>query len=194
MSFRNAGTLLFLGAAQFILALVVAEAIYPGYNVARNYISDLGVGPAAGIFNISIVLLGAAGILASYLIQRASHQSIPPALFLIAGAGAVGVGVFPETMGVIHLIVSVITFLFGGLAAIAAYRFEQKPLNYLSVLLGALALVSLGLFMAQIYLGLGPGGMERMIAYPILLWLLGFGSQLMTRTQETKRTLRSRRN
>jgi len=181
MSFRNAGTLLFLGGTQFILAMVIAEAVYPGYSVSGNYISDLGVGPAAGIFNFSIVLLGTAGILASYLIQRAS-QSIVPALFSIAGAGAVGVGVFPETTGAIHPIVSLIAFLFGGLAAIAAYRFEKSPLNYLSVLLGALALIALALFTSHIYLGLGPGGMERMIAYPILLWLIGFGSQLMTRT------------
>lgn len=182
---RNAGTLLFLGGAQFILVLVIAEAIYPGYSVSRNYISDLGVGPAAWIFNVSIVLLGATGILAAYLIQREYHQSIVPALFLLASVGAVGVGVFPETAGIIHPIVSLVTFLFGGLAAIAACRFEERPLNYFSVLLGAFALFALALYGAGIYLGLGPGGMERMIAYPILLWVIVFGSQFMVRTRET---------
>jgi hypothetical membrane protein len=38
------GALLFVGAAQLILVMTVAEALYPGYNMATNYISDLGVG------------------------------------------------------------------------------------------------------------------------------------------------------
>jgi hypothetical protein len=29
------------------------------------------------------------------------------------------------------------------------------------------------------YLGLGVGGMERMIVYPILIWMIGFGGGLI---------------
>jgi hypothetical protein len=36
-----------------------------------------------------------------------------------------------------------------------------------------------------ITLGLGMGGIERMIAYPILLWGLGFGGHLASQHQET---------
>ena len=61
--------MLFIGSVQFIIAMLIAEAIYPGYNVSRNYISDLGVGPAAGIFNSSVSLLGLTGILAAYFVQ-----------------------------------------------------------------------------------------------------------------------------
>ena len=31
---------------------------------------------------------------------------------------------------------------------------------------------------AMTYLGLGKGTMERLVIYPILLWIIGFGSQL----------------
>jgi hypothetical protein len=34
------------------------------------------------------------------------------------------------------------------------------------------------------YLGLGPGGMERMIVYPAIMWLAAFGAHLITK-QET---------
>ena len=34
------GALLFVGAAQFILVIVIAEARHPGYNVATNALSD----------------------------------------------------------------------------------------------------------------------------------------------------------
>ena len=48
MSIENrtlVGALFFVGAAQFILLIVIAEARYPGgYSVATNALSNLGVG------------------------------------------------------------------------------------------------------------------------------------------------------
>jgi hypothetical membrane protein len=179
LSTRIAGTMLFLGGVQFVIVMVIAEAIYPGYSVSRNFISDLGVGPVATLFNFSVSLLGLTAVLGAYFGQRTFRHPILTALFAIAGVGAIGVGVFPETVRPLHLLVSLVAFLFGGLSAIAAYPIERRPLNFLSILMGVLSLVALGLFAAGVYLGLGPGGMERMIAYPILLWLIGFGAQLM---------------
>ena len=179
MPARIAGTMLFLGGVQFVIVMVIAEAIYPGYSVSTNFISDLGVGPVATLFNSSVSLLGLTAVLGAYFAQRTFHQPILTALFAIAGAGTIGVGVFPETVRAIHLFVSLVTFVFGGLSAIAAYPLEKRPLNLLSILMGVISLVALSLFATGIYLGLGPGGMERMIAYPILLWLIGFGAQLM---------------
>jgi hypothetical membrane protein len=178
-SARIAGTMLFLGGVQFIIVMVIAEAMYPGYSVSRNFISDLGVGPVAVLFNLSVSLLGLTAVLGAYFAQRAFRQSLVTALFGIAGAATIGVGVFPETVPSVHLFVSFVTFLSGGLSAIAACSIERKPLNLLSILIGVLSLLALCLFATGLYLGLGPGGMERMIAYPILLWLIGFGAQLM---------------
>jgi len=48
--------LLFLGAAQYILLINIAEALYPGYSVATNAMSDLGVGQTAALFNSSTML------------------------------------------------------------------------------------------------------------------------------------------
>jgi hypothetical membrane protein len=56
---KVAGTLLFVGAVQFIVfGLITAEAGYEGYSTSGNYISDLGVGSTALIFNSSVFLLG----------------------------------------------------------------------------------------------------------------------------------------
>jgi len=46
-------------------------------------------------------------------------------------------------------------------------------------------LLALVLYASSTYLGLGEGGMERMIAYPALIWIAGFGAYLMGR-QEPK--------
>jgi len=96
----------------------------------------------------------------------------------LAGAGAIAVGVFTEAFGVVHELVSLWTFIFIGLSAILAARIVRPPFRYISVILGVLSLVALGLYIAKAYLGLGPGGMERMIVWPILVWGTAFGGYL----------------
>lgn len=185
---KIAGALIFVGSAQFIIALTVAEAFYPGYSIAQNYISDLGatcrttclvVQPTSTIFNSSVTLLGLLAIVASYFIQRGFRSRILTVLVVMTGVGATGVGVFPETAGVIHHIVSLITFIFAGLSAIASYKLQKAPLSHFSLLLGVMTLVALALYISNIFLGLGPGGMERMIVYPALIWATGFGAHLI---------------
>ena len=186
---RIVGVLLFSGALLALLGIHLAEFLYPGYSVSGNYISDLGATcratcivyqPSAFIFNTSVILLGILIISSSYLIWKEFHSLIIAALFCFSGLGAVGVGLFPETAGFLHVIVSFITFFFGALAAIAAIRIVKAPFSYFSVLMGLASLTSLVLYGLEIYMGLGPGGMERMIAYPILLWGIGFGGYMMS--------------
>jgi hypothetical membrane protein len=99
----------------------------------------------------------------------------------MTGVGVTGVGAFPETAGVVHHIVSLIAFLFAGLSAIASYKLQKAPSSYFSVLLGVMTLVALTLYVSNIFLGLGQGGMERMIVYPALIWTVGFGAFLIGR-------------
>lgn len=51
--------------------------------------------------------------------------------------------------------------------------------------MGSASIFALVLYGLNIYLGLGPGGMERMIAYPVLLWAIGFGGYMMSPQQTT---------
>lgn len=188
---RVAGTLLFLGAVQFLIVLVVAEALYPNYSVSLNYISDLGVGSTALIFNSSVFLLGLLVVAGAYFIREAFKSNFLFITLTLTGIGAMMVGLFPETAGVMHTIASLITFLFGGLAAIVSYKVENPPFSYLSVVLGALGLVGLGLFASGNYLSLGVGGMERMIAHPVLLWAVGFGGHLVSHSKDAKSTAKA---
>ncbi len=185
---RIVGVLLFSGAMLALTGIHLAEFLYPGYSVSGNYISDLGAAcratcivyqPSAFIFNTSVILLGILIISSSFLIWKEFQSLIITALFGLSGLGAVGVGLFPETAGFLHVIVSFITFFFGALAAIAASRIVKAPFSYFSVLMGLASIFALVLYGLEIYMGLGPGGMERMIAYPILLWAIGFGGYMM---------------
>jgi hypothetical membrane protein len=176
---KIAGLLILTGAIQLIVCMIIAETLYNGYSAADNYISDLGVGPSAMIFNASMILFGLMTIGGAYYIMRAFHTRLTPLLFAIAGIAAIGVGIFTEDYHEIHLVMSVLIFLFGALSAISTIKLEKSVMRYVSALLGLTGLIALALAFSGNYLGLGPGGMERMIAYPLLLWTVGFGGYLI---------------
>lgn len=192
---KLAGALLFVAAAQFFVGMLFAEALYPNYSISGNYISDLGATcdnagmcvihqPTANIFNGSVLLLGVLLVIAAYVFWRTLGWKIFSILILLTGIGAVGVGVFPETAPLAHEITSDIAFIFAGISAIWAYRLTKAPMSYLSVSLGVVCLVAIVLFTANVLLGLGVGGMERMIVYPVVLWAVGFGAYLMAVGQD----------
>jgi hypothetical membrane protein len=182
---KIAGSLLFIGAVLCVLGIIIAEALHPGYSTSENYISDLGVGPSSLIFNSSLFLLGALTVCGAYFIQRASDFRLFSILAAITGIGAMGVGLFTEDAGVVHAVFSFITFLFAGLSAIMSYKLQKPPFSYFSVILGVVVLLALVLFASDTFLGLGKGGMERMIAYPALLWAIGFGGHLISYSSES---------
>ena len=186
----KAGAAIFLGTVQFGIFMVMAEAYYPGYSVASNFISDLGATcvsghpcvinqPTSMIFNTSAALLGLLVLVGAYFIHKAYHWRPATLIVTLAGIGPLGVGLFPETTGAWHALFSLIAFLFGGLSAIVLARFTAKPMFYFSIILGLSTLFALVGYIGGIDLGLGVGGMERMVVYPVLLWGVGFGGYLM---------------
>ncbi|MEM3699578.1 MAG: DUF998 domain-containing protein [Candidatus Bathyarchaeia archaeon] len=183
---KVAGFLLLVGAVQLVLGMIVSEALYPNYSTSGNYISDLGVGPSALIFNSSIILLGVFIAVGAYFVLRAFNSKLFSLLLAVTGIGAIGVGIFTEDYPPLHGIFSLITFLFAGISIIVSSKFEKPPLSYLSIILGATSLVSLALFGSGVYLGLGKGGMERMIAYPVLLGAIGLGGYFIGNSQNDK--------
>jgi hypothetical membrane protein len=197
---RVAGGLFFVAVTQFILGLAIAEALHPGYSLSANYVSDLGIGPFSIVFNLSVFLLGLLLLVGTYFLRHISElKNVNILLFLMAVA-AMGVGVFTKDFTIAHGAVASLAFFFSGLSAIASAKVLRKPMSFISLILGgmtigALALYSIGMitsgsltsnveYNSNFYLGLGPGGMERMIIYPTLMWLAGFSGHLATQ-QET---------
>jgi hypothetical membrane protein len=184
---RRAGILMFAGAAQFFIFLVVAESLYPNYDVSSQPISDLGatchsgncvIPPSSAVFDSTVLLLGALVFIGAFFIYI-SRSRLIGGLAALSAWGVMGVAIFPETTGTLHLVVSFIAFFFGGIAAIASYRMLKRPLSYFAIVLGITGLAALVLYASGTYLGIGEGGMERLVAYPELIWLLGFGAHLM---------------
>ncbi|MFL5683952.1 MAG: DUF998 domain-containing protein [Chloroflexota bacterium] len=196
---RMGGGLLFLAGATILMGIITAEALYPGtFSTGANEISDLGGTrppnsvihqPSATLFNLSMLFVGIAVMASAWFIHRAFGRrsvTIPVALL---GIGALGVGLFPGNTGAPHALFSMVTFFAGGITAIAAARVANGPFRYLSGALGVVALVAL----ASTFLGedsplgpLGIGGIERWIAYPVVLWLTAFGGYLSGRGESVK--------
>jgi hypothetical membrane protein len=196
---KVAGVLFFVAAAQFLIGITVAEALYPGFSVSANYISDLGIGPSAVIFNSSVFLLGVLLLVGTYFLRHISEfKTVNTMLFLMA-VGAMGVGIFTKNFRTAHGAVATMAFFFAGLSAISSFKALKKPLSLMSIILGAVTLGALALFSggmvtsgsltsdiaydSSFYLGLGPGGMEHLILYPALIWLAGFSWHLITQRE-----------
>ena len=182
MTYTNrtrAGALIFIGTAWFLMGIIVSEALYYGYHVTQM-ISDLGVGSTALIFNPTIFGFGLLLIAAAYLLNTEGINRWFLILLALIGLGAAGVGIFPENIIVPHSICAITVFVCGGLCAILGYRVFSGPWSWFSPVLGVITLVAVVLLGAKVYLGLGAGGMERMIAYPLLIWAIGTGVYLMS--------------
>jgi hypothetical membrane protein len=196
---KVAGALFFIAATQFVLGFSIAEALYPGYSVSDNYISDLGVGPSSIIFNSSAFLLGLLSLIGTYFLRHISSLRTVNMLLLPATIGVMGFAVFTKDFSTVHGAVSLIAFFFAGVSAILSFKVLKKPFSMISIVLGAMTLGALVLFSggmiisgsltsniaynSNLYLGLGPGGMERMIVYPAVMWLAGFGGYLVTQQE-----------
>ena len=188
-SLKRAGAIVFLGTVQFAVFLVLAEVYYPGYSVSANYISDLGATclngtckffqPSSAIFNSSIVLLGVSLFLGSYYLWKGFRSKAVSVFLVLAGIGAVGVGVFNESYGSVHGYFSALTFVSIGIQAILVSKVARPPMSYFSVAAGVITLAATLLFLSGAYFGLDVGGMERMIVYPVLLAGIAFTGYLM---------------
>ena len=77
-----------------------------------------------------------------------------------------------------HPIFALITFISGGIAAIASSKIIESPYSHISLCIGGVSL--LFLVSASFFIPiLGGGGTERWIVYPLIVWSIGFGTYLL---------------
>jgi len=200
---RLAGAVLSIGALQWFFGVMIAEGLHTGYNQALSqwipysnqihYVSELGLGSTAPIFNISTIVLGLMVAFASYLLYLKNKNILFSSLLLICGVGAAGVGVFPTNIQPIHGIFQVFALWFGAFSAILSFRKQEVPLSYISAVLGIVSFVAsivffpylgLGANDTSTFLGLGKGVMERIVIYPLILWVFGYGYHIAGKNSE----------
>jgi hypothetical membrane protein len=121
-------------------------------------------------------------IAAAYCMYRAVNRGGLPVTVALLGVGILGVGIFPGNNPAPHQVFSLLAFSAGGAAAVLSSRVQARPLRYFSLLAGLVALLSL---VAAVFFAdwapaawLGEGGVERWVAYPVVLWMGSFGASL----------------
>lgn len=189
------GPLLYaLTVQNFVVTVLAALAFKRGYDWASNPISDLGNSACGGFagryvcspwhlaVNFSFVALGLAMALGALLIYQEFRENAAAlagfTLLAAAGAGAALVGFFPEnTIYAIHLLGAALVFLLGnaGLVVLSFALSAPRWLKLVTFVSGALGLAALALLAAHIYTAGDYGLVERVTAYPQIIWLIIFG-------------------
>jgi hypothetical membrane protein len=185
------GGAMFIAGGIAFMGIITAEVLYPGYST-RQDISDLGSTippnpiihqPSASIFDGTMLVTGALLLVAASLLYRSMGRRFFTVLFSVFGIGVFGVGVFPGNVVPWHGLFALLTFLSGGLTVVSSSRVASRPFSYLCLLFGVVSLLTL----ASVFIlqganplnPLGSGGVERWVAYPLLLWVVGFGGYLL---------------
>jgi hypothetical membrane protein len=195
--YKYAGIFMIIGCIQYLLAINIAEAMYPGYNVAINTVSHLGgsiplVEPSAIIFNLSNIILGVFLLASVYLILKSGGCRLFSSCLAIFGFCIIILGIFPEYTPTIHVTFAILAFITGSLALIFSYRLGINiPMTIISMILGLIALI---VIISPFIYGmgsnnplvnyLGTGGSERLIIYPIILYLTALGGYLTSRGKD----------
>ena len=192
---RVSGVLLFLVGVAFITVTMLLASVVPAYDYQGAAISDLGVIAESALwFNILLVTMGVLNITGGYLYYRSHRRLSLLALYVVAGIGTLGAGLFPLDTGGPHTIFALTAFVFYNLEALGTALVVAGPMRALGLMAGAVGLVYTVVMAIgdsgnpAIFGPIGHGGTERMIAYPTMLWLIALGGYLMAQHEESQPT------
>ena len=175
------GTSFLAGAAQYHKSPLIAQSLNPAYNIREQAVSELGVGSVALFWNTSLLLLGVMVIIGGYFAYHSLGRRLTAMLAFILGVGSMGAGLFPlDSPTGLHGLFALFAFAGGGLFALTSYRVvASKWMKLFSIFFGLYSLSALTLHASETNLGLGGGGMERMIIFPLVIWLIAFSGYLL---------------
>jgi hypothetical membrane protein len=195
------GPVLYVAGLQYFAVQLLVALHWPRprpYNISHDTISDLGntacgtwngryvCSPLHDLMNGSFIVLGITMLLGSVLIFRRYGKGRTAMTGFIgiglSGLGVVMVGVFPEnSVPALHGLGSALPFTLGNAALIVIAISLAMPLllRLCISLSGVAALLALVAFASSHYLGLGEGGIERVVAYPQTICLAVIGCYLI---------------
>lgn len=209
------GGFLWFSIVQYFVMMVVVQAAWTTpYSIVMHAISDLGA-VNCGVFegrdvcspwhvasNVSWTLTGLSIFLGAVLLWRAfaggTIGRVGLIIMMVAGVGELLVGLNPQDTSELHIPAALVAIL-GGQAAIVllGVSLTRRPAwrgpGIAGVALGIVGVTSsIVLFVVGLneYFGL----IERIAAYPILIWLVLAGVAVLRRAHVQKRYLSAPRS
>jgi len=170
-----------LAPLSFLVGYTLSWALSPWYLLGQHYLSDLGVGEGAIAFNAGVILaglftipfaLGVAQSLKEYLLGRFGSVAL-----MGAGLALMAVGLFPESYGRLHMIVSLLFFvlLFLTLFLLVKPMINSKVFCRSGGPLSLALIVSLFLILP---FGTGPLT-ETIVVFEAVIWSLVTATQIL---------------
>ncbi len=181
--------LLFVAIVQFAFLANISQMLYEGYSHKDTLLSDLGVWeqPSALLFNASLVLFGVLGMAVGVVLWPDKKLNFIPLLFLLCGLGMLIMAAFPISIEWAHDVGAFLSFVLIAVAALCCYWTFPGPFGKVSLFVGIAGFVTEILYKAQFYFGLGAAGSERMIVYPLFLWMAAFATVLFCSDENAPR-------
>ena len=188
-----AGILYSSAGFVLLMGIITAETKYPIFRhyTTRQEISDLGgtrppqglvTQPSAMIFDTTMLIAGVLLLAGAFALWRLYRDRVLTVVSTLFGAGTLGVGIFPGNTSP-HPLAAMIAFVFSALTAIAVFRVTSAPFRYMSLSVGLLSLIALGVGLlgdnSPVAKSIGLGGVERWVVFPMILWLAFFGGHLL---------------
>lgn len=198
---RMLGPILWILNVQYLLVQLITAAAWPRpYSWNNNYISDLGntqcglydglyvCSPLYWLMNASFIGLGLAIAVGAFFMQarfiRSKLSSIGFGLMMLAGFGSILVGLYPEnSFSNLHMLGAFFGLVVLDIAIVVlgcTLNNLPKWFRIYTLLIGATCLIAFILFYNEAYLGIGRGLMERIVSYPLTIWLISFGALVLS--------------
>ena len=196
LAFLVGGGAWILTAVYFVGQGIAQAAWTTPYSLIDNRVSDLGstscgttlantyiCSPLHAVMNSTFVLTGVlilAGLFLTWSVwPRRRLATWGLVLLGVAGAGTILIGLSPENVNVFVHLVGALNIPAGNVAMIllglAIWR-DRRGMAWFSLLAGVVGLLGMlaGPFLV-ILTGHGGGLAERMLLYPLIIWLIVFG-------------------
>ncbi|MEU8264358.1 DUF998 domain-containing protein [Micromonospora sp. NPDC048999] len=199
MRIPHLGACSWLLAAPLFLAANLVTGLawrHPSFSWATNNISDLGnvtcgrwdttrprevcspwhVGMNSAMITTGLLL--ALGVLLTWsALGRGAATTAARLLTLAGGGGYVLAGAYPADVDENHhFLAALLIFVLGNVGMVVAALARRSPvlgsMRGSSLALALTGLAGTALFWAQVDLGLGVGGMERVAVFPLLAWVV----------------------
>jgi hypothetical membrane protein len=205
---RPAGWIWIFAVQFFIAQAVVQSSWTTPFSLATNYISDLGntacgpypagsssyvCSPWHAVMNASFIVTGVCLLAGALLLRRTlgtgRTNAAGLALVALGGPGFILVGAFPENVNhPPHYLGAALNFVganagllvlgVASLAGLGRPGFAARTAAYTAAS-GMVGLAATVLLVTEHFLGVGVGGIERIAAYPLPLWMIVTGIQLL---------------
>ncbi|MFW9770392.1 MAG: DUF998 domain-containing protein [Candidatus Thorarchaeota archaeon] len=195
VSEKTAGLFIFFGTVQFVFMSMILAMVEPGYSISANFVSELALGTNGLIFDMIMIIQGGFVAIGAIILYRVAAQEpfFPSKLFSIllcvGGLGILGAGAVPMATSHLfggfpmHVFLTTVGIFSAVGAIFVGYKLVNPPFSYIHIIMGVLGVLTTVLVLTATDLGIGPGGMERMNAYSLILWLLPFSGVLMSKPQ-----------